>query len=102
MSGEGAIAQAAAVAVSQVRVLRSIVVEHASRSVSIATVKLPERRSVRSQFVCGETLRMNAVSLQQFPGQSQSGTGMAAPLNKHVQDLIEAWPNFRAQQRTVA
>jgi hypothetical protein len=83
------------------RVFRSIVVEHASRPVSIATVKLPERRSVRSQFVCGETLRMNAVSLQQFPEQSHSGTGIAALLNKHVQDLTKARPNFRAQQRTV-
>jgi hypothetical protein len=100
MSGQGAIAQAAGFVVAQVRVLRSIVIEDASRSVSSATVKQPERRSVRSQFVCGETLRMNAVSLQQFPEQSQSGTGIAALLNKHVQDLTEACPNFRAQQRT--
>jgi hypothetical protein len=71
----------------QMRVLRSIVVGHAARSVSIATVKLPECGSVGSEFVRCETLGMNAISLQQLAQQSQSGAGMATPLNEHVQNL---------------
>jgi hypothetical protein len=69
------------------RVLRSIVVEHASWSVSIATVQLAERGSVGSQCVRGDTLRMNAVSLQQLVQQSQGRTGTAALRNEHVQNL---------------
>jgi hypothetical protein len=55
--------------------------------VSITTVKLPARGSVGSQFVRCEALAMNTVPLQQFPGQTQGGAGVAVLLIEHVQSL---------------
>src|SRR5512137_389043 len=69
------------------RVLRSIVVGHASGLVSIAAVQLPECGSVGSELVGCEALRMDAVSLLQLAQQTQGGAGVATLLNKHVQDL---------------
>ena len=69
------------------RVLSSVVAEHPSWSVTIAAAQLPKRCAVRGQFVRRECLRMDALVLEQFAQQSQSGLGIAAFLDENVQNL---------------
>ena len=63
------------------RILRSIVSEHPSGSVEIATAEFAERGAIRRQSIRRKRPRMDALVLEQFAQQPQRSLCIAAFLN---------------------